>query len=260
VKRIFILVTILATSFLFSLNAANAHNFYKNDASIFFTLIKQFQGESELTRSNFPQNTSLALEHAENAAGFLRKIINFKEDNLDDKDFADTYNLISNNLNSTTNALIATNLGDEIMKQYGVAIGLNSSAASKLTNMSMSTSRSSDDNQSGMAMSKSMVNTSNTSSNKIVNPGNYQTAIMLADSLKATYSNDLRNAKLPNSTGLMSLPMQLRLSSVNDLGNGIDNLISALKRKAVLDEVTSIVHGQIHPNAFMAFDLRLKSD
>jgi hypothetical protein len=179
---------------------------------------------------------------------------------LDDKDFADTYNLISNNLNSTTNALIATNLGDEIMKQYGVAIGLNSSAASKLTNMSMSTSRSSDDNQSGMAMSKSMVNTSNTSSNKIVNPGNYQTAIMLADSLKATYSNDLRNAKLPNSTGLMSLPMQLRLSSVNDLGNGIDNLISALKRKAVLDEVTSIVHGQIHPNAFMAFDLRLNSD
>jgi len=263
VERTFILVTTLATLILFSFNfnAATAHNFYKNNASIFFTLIKQLQGESELTKSNFPQNTSLALEHAENAAGFLRKIINFIEDNLnDDIDFG-TYNLISSNLNSTTNALIASNLADEIMKQYGIAIGLNSSAASKLDNMSMSMSVAPGaDNKSGMTMSMSMGNTNSTLSNEIVNPGNYQTATILADSLKRTYSNDLRNAKLPNSTGLMSLPIQLRLDSVNDLGSGIDNLISALKRKAALDEVTSIVHGQIHPNAFMAFDLKLKSD
>jgi hypothetical protein len=209
---------------LFSFNLAIAHNFYKNDASIFFTLIKQFQVENELTRSNFPQNSSLALEHAKSAVGFLRKIINFVGDNLSDNDFDVSYNLSSNNLNSTTNALIAANLADEIMKQYGIAIGLNSIAASKLTNMSMSGTAD------GMSMSK--VNTNSGMINEIINPGNYQTATILADSLKMTYSKYLQNAKLPNSTGLMSLSTQLRLNSVNDLGNGVDNLISALKRKA----------------------------
>jgi hypothetical protein len=37
-----------------SYNEAVAHNFYKNEASVFFTLIKQFEVENNLVESNFP--------------------------------------------------------------------------------------------------------------------------------------------------------------------------------------------------------------
>lgn len=65
----------------FFYNEAVAHNFYRNEASVFFTLIKQFEVENELVQSNFPKNTSLALEHAENAARLLKDIFYFDEDN-----------------------------------------------------------------------------------------------------------------------------------------------------------------------------------
>ena len=103
----------------------------------FFTLIKQFEVENKLVQSNFPKNTSLALEHAENAARLLKDIFYFDEDNSDDNNFVDTYDSMSKDLNSTTSALIAANLADEILKQYGMAVGLNSTSASKLTSMSM---------------------------------------------------------------------------------------------------------------------------
>jgi hypothetical protein len=96
--------------------------------------------------------------------------------------------------------------------------------------------------------------------NTVVDQVDYQTATKLADSLKNLFLLDLRNATLPNSTGLMRMPLEIKTASVNDLGMGIDNLISAIQRKSSLEEVASIVHGQIHPNVFIAFNLKLLSD
>ncbi len=62
------------------------------------------------------------------------------------------------------------------------------------------------------------------------------------------------------STGLMQIAIEMKTESVKNLGQGIDNLVSALNRKAYLQEVFSIVHGQIHPNLFLAYDLKLKSE
>jgi hypothetical protein len=45
---------------------------------------------------------------------------------------------------------------------------------------------------------------------------------------------------------------------VKNLWQGIENLESALTKKARMQEVLSIVHGQIHPNLFLAYDLKLK--
>lgn len=94
----------------------------------------------------------------------------------------------------------------------------------------------------------------------VIDQTNYQTATMLANSLINLFLHDLQNAKLPNSTGLMRLPMEIKATAVNDLGEGINNLISAVNRKGPLDEVMSIVHGQIHPNVYMAFDLKLRGE
>jgi hypothetical protein len=44
------------------------------------------------------------------------------------------------------------------------------------------------------------------------------------------------------------------------LGQGIDELNLAVNRNSSLEEVYNIVHGQIHPNLFLAFNLKLKSE
>lgn len=234
----------------------------------FFTLIEQFEVENELVQNNFPKNTSLALEHAENAARLLKDIFYFDEDNSDDTDFRNTYDLMVKDLNTTTSALISANLADEILRQYGMALGFNSSVISDLANMTMSMNlpdNFSEGNTSDMIMSMGSTDQQNSINSQNVNTNitkqvNYQTATTLASSLKNLFLHDLKNATLLNSTGLMHLPMEIKLTAVNDLGEGIINLISALNRKGPLDEVMSIVHGQIHPNVFMAFDLKLRSE
>jgi hypothetical protein len=255
----------------FAHNESYSHNFYKNAPSIFFTWITQAEVENELVRSNFPGNTSFALEHAENAAKLLKDIFYFEND-TDDSDFRKTYDRMKEGLNGTTNALIAANLADEILKQYGLALGFNSSVVSNLANMSMMgmslSSYPLTENKSGVGlMSMEAINQQmNTTTNNldgdktIVNQVNYQTTIKLADSLKSLFLLDLRNASLPNSTGLMRMPMEVKTASVNDLGVGINNLISAIHRKGSLDEIASVVHGQIHPNVYIAFNLKLLSE
>ena len=252
-----------------SYNEVSAHNFYKNEASVFFTLIKQFEVENELVQSNFPKNASLALEHSENTARLLKDIFYFDEDNSNYTDFRNTYDLMTKDLNTTTSALISANMADEILKQYGLALGFDPAVVSNLANMSTSMSMTSAGysakNRSDMMMSMDSTDQKNGSNSQNVNSNitkqvNYQTALLLAGSLKNLFLRDLQNASILNSTGLMHLPMEVKMTSINDLGEGIDNLISAINRKTILDEVMSIVHGQIHPNVFMAFDLKLKGD
>lgn len=83
---------------------------------------------------------------------------------------------------------------------------------------------------------------------------------MLAKSLKTLFTDNLENSVLKNSTGLMRIPMSMKTDSVDRLSLGIDNLIQAVNSKASLEQVFSIVHGQIHPNLYLAYDLKLKGD
>ena len=96
--------------------------------------------------------------------------------------------------------------------------------------------------------------------NVVKNLVNYETSLELAKSLKILFSNYLQDAKLENSTGLMPIPTEMKINSIRELGQGIDNLVLALNRSAPIEEVYSIVHGQIHPNLFLAFSLKLNSD
>jgi hypothetical protein len=110
------------------------------------------------------------------------------------------------------------------------------------------------------SFNESSNNLLNLRDNLVTNQVNYESSTSLAKSLKMLFSNNLENAGLQNSTGLMRIPMNMKVESVKELGQGIDNLISALNRHASLEEVFSIVHGQIHPNLFLAFDLKLKGE
>jgi hypothetical protein len=74
------------------------------------------------------------------------------------------------------------------------------------------------------------------------------------------FGSSLQNATLQNSTGLVRIPIQMKSEFVKVLRKGVDTLLYALNRMAPLEEISSIVHGQIHPNLFLAFDLRHKDD
>lgn len=177
----------------------------------------------------------------------------------------------------TTKALVAANLADQSLKEYGLSNGLNNKSATDLLNMStgmiMKMNRAATINMSNDALGQKVdtmpiMSASNHSLNTEWNQPdeggiyqvNYKTSTELAKSLKTLFSDNLENAKLQNSTGLMHIPINMKVNSVKELGQGIDNLILALNRNASLEEVSSIVHGQIHPNLFLAFDLKLKGE
>jgi hypothetical protein len=176
----------------------------------------------------------------------------------------------------TTKALVFANIADESLREYGLSTGLDPKMASGLLNMSVdmimkmnetSTTNMTDSvNKHSMEKMTSMSNNQSTSNegnqeNKVVNNlANYETSVAQAKSLKILFTNNLQDAKLENSTGLMPIPTGMKINAIRELGQGIDYLVLALNRNASLEEVYSIVHGQIHPNLFLAFSLKLKSD
>jgi len=254
-----------------------AHKFYNNQASILFTFAKRYEVEENLSSDKVPANKSLALQHSKNADNLFKQLVTLNKDVTNSSDLVNNYNNLFSGLNLTTKALVAANLADETLKQYGLAKGLDSNASSSLLNMSMDmimkmnslpTKNVTAHNSDISAEPMSPIPANNPSSRDVLNPtdksitnqANFESSASLAKSLKMSFSNNLENAVLENSTGLMPIPMIMKTQSVKELGQGINNLILALNRHASLEEVSSIVHGQIHPNLFLAFNLKLKGE
>ena len=254
-----------------------AHKFYNNQASILFTFAKRYEVEENLSSDKVPANKSLPLQHSKNADNLFKQLVTLNKDVTNSSDLVNNYNNLFSGLNLTTKALVAANLADETLKQYGLAKGLDSNASSSLLNMSMDmimkmnslpTKNVTAHNSDISAEPMSPIPANNPSSRDVLNPtdksitnqANFESSASLAKSLKMSFSNNLENAVLENSTGLMPIPMIMKTQSVKELGQGINNLILALNRHASLEEVSSIVHGQIHPNLFLAFNLKLKGE
>ena len=236
----------------------HAHNFYQNQASIFFTLVKRFEIEDTLASDKQDTNKSNSLQHYENAANILKRIILYNNSIANNANFVITYKPIFDDLNLTTKVLVAANLADESLKEYALAQGLDLTQASSLLNMTMNmgTAMKMGDNVSIPSGSTSQV--LNLVNKHVIDQANFETSSMIAKSLKILFLRSLKNAPLEKSTGLMQIPIEMKTESVKNFGQGIDNLMSALNRKAPLQEVFSIVHSQIHPNLFLAYDLKLK--
>jgi hypothetical protein len=237
-----------------------AHNFYQNQASIFFTLVKRFEIEDNIASSNHDTNKSNSIQHSENAAKILKRIMLFNNTMASNANFVNTYKSIFDGLNITTKALVAANLADEALKEYGLSQGLDVTQASSLLNMTMNmgTTMKMGDN---MTVPSGITSQAlNLASKHVMNQSNFETSTTTAKSLKMLFLKNLKNATLKKSTGLMQIPIEMKTESVKNLEQGIGNLMSALDRKAPLLEVFTIVHGQIHPNLFLAYDLKLKGE
>jgi len=237
-----------------------AHNFYKNQASIFFTLVKQFEIEDNLASDNLHSNESISLKHSENAASLLKHIASFNNSITGNANFVNTYRIIFDGLNLTTKALVAANLADEALKEYGLSQGLDVTQASSLLNMTMNTGTTMKMGDNITMPSGPTSQALNLANKHVIDQANFDTSTMIAKSLKILFLRSLKNATIDKSNGLMQIPIEMKTESVKNLEQGIDNLMSALNRKAPLLEVSSIVHGQIHPNLFLVYDLKLKGE
>jgi hypothetical protein len=267
---------LIGTMLIFSNNNLYAHNFYQNQDSKFFTLIKQFEVENNLSSSDLSTNKSNAFTHSKNADMLFNRIVPFKSDTHKNSNTIDKYTAIFTDLNLTTKALIAANLADESLKEYGLSHGLDSKQASNLLNMSIGmimkmnklpimnmtddTSRPGPDKIPSISANNSFNDLLSRNYKDVKIKVNYETSTMLAKSLKMLFSKELQNANLQNSSGLMPIPTIMKIKALKDLGQGIDKLNLAVNRNSSLEEVYNIVHGQIHPNLFLAFNLKLKSE
>ena len=258
-------------------NYPSAHNFYQNNDSVLFTLIKQFEIEKNLTDSYLYTNESVGSIHSERADVLLGQLASINSDIIKISNFVNKYNSIFPDLDLTTKALVAANIADATLLEYGLSTGLNSNKAAALLNMSIgmimkmneSSNMNMTDGISGHGFDKmNSLFASNQSSSNFLNQSNkevkiladYETSSKLAELLKILFANYLQNANLENSSGLMPIPTGMKINAIRELGQGIENLALAVKRNAPVEEVYSIVHGQIHPNLFIAFGLKLKSE
>ena len=67
----------------------------------------------------------------------LKRIFFFNNSIASNANFINTYKPIFDGLNITTKALVAANLADEALKEYGLSLGLDLTQASSLPNMTM---------------------------------------------------------------------------------------------------------------------------
>ena len=116
---------------------AFSHYFYKNQGSILFTLVKQFQVEDNLA-SNTSSNESISLQYAKNSVNLLKLIVAFDSGITSNANFVNTYGALFDGLNLTTKAIVPASLTDECLEN-ALAKGLDPKIAAILLNMTMKT-------------------------------------------------------------------------------------------------------------------------
>ncbi len=189
----------------------------------------------------------------------MKLIVAFNSGITSNANFVNTYGALFGGLNLTTKAIVAASLADECLKENALAKELDPKIAASLLNMTMNTG-----NSMYMGDNISTTNESTVShglksgNNHVINQINFETSTMLAISLIELFPRHLKYTTLEKSTGLMQIPIEMKTGSVKKYSQGINNLESALTKKNWVQEALSIVHGQIHPSLFLAYDLKLK--
>src|SRR4030095_9193974 len=83
-------------------NILYAHNFYQNDNSVLYTLIKQFEIEKNLALENQYVNNSSYSIHSERADELFHKLASIRKDITVNSIFPNHYDILLSDLNFTT--------------------------------------------------------------------------------------------------------------------------------------------------------------
>ena len=94
------------------------------------------------------------------------------------------------------------------------------------------------------------------SASAIVNISNYQNAQGLAIKALEIFRDDLRPLELPNTTGAF-LTADIRSGSVSGLEDGLSLVLSSIHDKKPYSDIMQIIHGPVHTNLFLAYNLKM---
>ncbi|MDE1765173.1 MAG: hypothetical protein KGI27_02745 [Thaumarchaeota archaeon] len=275
-KIIAVLLTVILFSSLLFGHYAYAHTFIENPDASMIAKIQVFKVESKLIANNVSNNT-LAQWHVSksqeywgsNETGTLSQkdsglanrisasvndlylmagqqnassaIANQKADAINQLlDQAESEEVDSSSQNnSTVQALAMVGVLNEVLEDYGTAIG----SKIDLTNMNNMNMSSSGSNMQGMSGMSSNNNMSGMSSTTIVNAAAYQSAQALAGTAKTMFAS------------LQSTAPSTASSYLVKVGTALDALEQKIDDKSSGNDVMTVVHMQIHPNLISAFNI-----
>jgi hypothetical protein len=242
-----LICSIFFAIFFFSVNSKNnsifAHNFNTDDNSSFLTLVNKILIENRLLNDSLTTNTNIgnseAFVHTKNIKKILNDIVISEESfNFDSDQF----------YNNTIIALVVANLADEVLRNYGHAFGvpsnimlsMNFSKISKIQNMS----------SNNMDMSTHFNHTADQENiTSMIDKFSYLNAIRITDRMIELYNSDLK------SFSSNSIDVDRAKSRLVD---ALINLKKDLGIKASPYRIMEVIHGEIHPNLQIAFNLTLK--
>jgi hypothetical protein len=232
-----------------------AHNFNTDDDSSFLTLINMLVIENRLLNDSISvnnsnnSNSSNYIEHIENTENILEDILISE----------DSFTVNSDQFyNNTVIALVVANLADEVLRNYGHAYGVPSNImlSMNFSNIINSQDKSNDtsnvNSQNNHTMhqeNSSSVSASTPAAATMIDMPSYISTIELSDRMIQLYSNEL-NGTSSESTYINK--------ANSDLGSAVYELKKAVESKESPYKIMEIVHGKVHPNLQLAFNLTLK--
>ena len=234
-------------------NDINAHNFDTDDNSTFLTLVNKISIENHLINNsvagdnintNNNSDKSLAIGYVKNIEKIIDDIIISEDSFVVDSDQF---------YNNTIVALVVANLADEVLRKYGTAFGIPS-------NVMLSMNFSNIMNIENNATTNNPLNSTNLSNHLIANVGDrsidslkdrseYFNALETSNRMIEIYNSDLDESTTDLHQGNNSL-LNLK-TSLKELSDNIHEF-------SLPSKIMEIVHGKVHPNLQVAFNLTLR--
>ncbi len=228
-----------------------AHNFDTDDNSSFLTLVNKLIIENRLLNDsisidNDNNDNSNPFEQIKNTENILEDILISEESFIIDSDQF---------YNNTIIALVVANLADEVLRNYGYTFGVPSNImlSMNFSNIINSQNKSNDtanmSNHNNHTMQQENGTSSPTGDATILDKPSYLSALEHSDRMIQLYNNEL------NGTSVEFIYIN---KAKSDLSNALFELKKAIESKESPYKIMEIVHGKVHPNLQIAFNLTLK--
>jgi hypothetical protein len=248
IHKIIFLILILSTLFISLLFSKDivifAHNFNTDDNSSFLTLINKLAIENQLLNDSISNNkiNLNSFEHTRNIENILEEILISESSFVVDSD--EFYN-------NTIIALVVANLADEVLRKYGHAFGVPSNIMLSMNFSNVTSGLNYSNNMAKIALHSShMTNQENTTSISMVDNSSYQNALKISDRMIEIYNSELKTLSSSNSVFINK--------AESDLNSALYDLRKDIEAKESPSKIMEDVHGRIHPNLQIAFNLTLR--
>jgi hypothetical protein len=227
-----------------------AHYFTSDQSAEFLSLIHQIDAEIDLINETFPSEIGFSYYHAKNAADLMNKTYHLTNA-ISPVDFRIIYEeeQLSNDDNSTIQALVVANIVDEILREYGDAFDVKYD----LTNMSNALITQSI-NAHGRESHFNSLGDNDDNKLVLVSVGDYQSAQALSrEAIK------IFETKLSPLTQIEDIEHNAGIASVSKVKGGLIELNNMVNNKALPEDIMEIVHDRIHPSLQLAYNLEIRS-